>query len=263
MINLFKRKFLPYDIVLSLLNYYEENDIFLNKSEKYELLKKNLLVDKKITYNRFQKFIYDSRENSYTDFFVCSSKSKVTSLEAIDKNIFYNDVLYLKPNLWNENVYKEFDNILKKSKCNYLVIDLRGSTGGYLKSCIRICNLLLPKSEIVSLSYKNKKTVYYSNENYKKFKKLFLLLNATTASSSEILAYSLYTNLKNVVLLGEKTFGKLFGQDKIINKKYKFCFVIPSFFWNIKDFNYSNVNINPLKNSFLEDIFFQIKSSQD
>lgn len=259
MINLFRRNFLPYDIVLSLLDYYEENDIFLSKSSNYELLKKKLLVNKKVSYNSFQKFIYDSRTNGYTDFFVYSSKLKNVALKAVDKNIYYNDVLYLKPNLWNIDVYKKIGIVLNESKCNYLIIDLMGSTGGYLKNCINICNLLLPKSEIVSLIYKNKKVVYYSDSNYKNFKKLFILIDSVTASSSEILAYSLYANLNNVVLLGEKTFGKVFGQDKIVNKKYKFCFVVPSFFWNIKNFCYSDVNISPLKNSFLEEIQLHLK----
>lgn len=259
MTNLFRKSFLPYDIVLNLLDYYEENDIFLSKSENYELLKKNLLLNQNISHNVFRKFIYDSRGNDFTDFFVYSPKLKNVVLKSVDKNTFCNDILYLKPNLWDINVYKKFNTSLNEFKGSHLVIDLRGSTGGYLKNSINICNLLLPKAEIVSLTYKNKQINYYSDSNYKKFNKIFILIDAVTASSSEILAYSLYSHLTNVVLLGEKSFGKVFGQDKIINKKYKFCFIVPSFFWNIKDFCYSNVSIKPLKNSFLEEIEFYIK----
>lgn len=258
MISLFSRKFLPNEIVLSLVEYYEKNDIFFKTSEYYESLKKELLLNKKIAHNTFKGFIHNSRNNIYTDFFFVSRRKKNIK-KAIEKNIFCGDILYLKPNLWDKSTSIEFEHVLKECELNYLIIDLRGSPGGYLKTCINICNLLLPKCEIVSLNYRNKKTTIYSDQNYKKFKKIFILVDKMTASSSEILSYSLYTNLNNVVLLGEKTFGKNFGQDKIFNKKYNFCFIVPSFFWGITGFSYDNISMKPIKKSFLDEVNSYVK----
>lgn len=240
-------------MVLSLIKYYEENDIFFKMTEHYEIFKKKLLTNKKITHNTFKSFIHNARENVYTDFFFISKK-KITLAKSNNKKIFLDDIFYIKPNLWEQSTLSEFERILKECKSSYLIIDLRGSTGGYLNTCIGMCRLLLPQCEIVSLNYRNKRTTIYSDSNYKKFKKIFILVDKTTASSSEILSYSLYTNLNNVVLLGEETFGKKFGQDKIINKKYNFCFIIPSFFWNITGFSYENVRIKPVKDSFLGEV---------
>lgn len=254
MISLFKRSWLPRDVVEECLDYYEKNDIFLNKSKEYNLLKGVLLSNKKIKFNDMKQFVAQTRNNMYTEFSFYKKKNYKNHSFDIITDIYFKKVLYVKFSLWDKLSPIKFMKILDSINKDFLIIDLRSCTGGYLKSCLEICNMLLPECEIVSLNYKRKIVTHYSDEYYYKFKKIFIMLDKSTASSCEILAYSLYTNLNNVILLGEPTFKKTFGQDYIINKKYNFYFLVPTFKWFIKDFSFDSVYIKPLNSSFLSQI---------
>lgn len=249
----FKRKFLPRGIVEICIEYYEQNDIFLNKSSEYFDAKQNLLNKKNISYEDMEEFIINTRGNKHTKFYR-SCKNKVKT-ESYIMDIYFKNTLYVKPNLWNTGLYTDLIKIFKDVKKENLILDLRGCSGGYLKQCVNICNLFLAKSEIVSLKYIDKIVTYYSKEQMYKFKSIFILVDKNTASSAEILSYSLYANLDNVRLIGEKTYGKTFGQDFIINNKYKFCLSIPSFKWSINNFS-----IDEAKIVSCDDHFSMVKS---
>ncbi len=249
MISLLKKDSLPRNIILECLDYYEKNDIFLNKSKEYDSLKKTLLSNKQIKFGDMKQFIAQTRNNMYTEFsFYKKETQKIHSFDII-ADTYFKKVLYVKFSLWDKLSPIKLLNILNSMKKDFLLIDLRGCTGGYLKNCIDICNMLLPKREIVSLHYKRKIVTHFSDEHHYKFKKIFIVLDKFTASSCEILSYSLYTNLDNVILFGEPTFKKNFGQDYIINKKYNFYFLIPTFKWFIKDFSFDNVDIRHINSS--------------
>lgn len=68
MISLFKRNWLPRNVILDCFNYYEKNDIFLNKTKEYNLLKDTLLRNEKIKFNDMKQFIAQTRNNMYTEF---------------------------------------------------------------------------------------------------------------------------------------------------------------------------------------------------
>jgi carboxyl-terminal processing protease len=110
---------------------------------------------------------------------------------------------------------KEFAKTNKKK----LIIDMRGNPGGHLFASVYIAGLFLPKDTIiVTQDYGDKKDkeVLKSGKYHKSDKtinifsdkiQIGVLLNAGSASASEILAGALHDN-NRAVLLGEKTFGK-------------------------------------------------------
>jgi len=49
----------------------------------------------------------------------------------------------------------------------------------------------------------------YSNDDYKEFKQILILVNENTASSAELLALGLKKHLKNTTVIGRTTLGKV------------------------------------------------------
>jgi carboxyl-terminal processing protease len=88
-----------------------------------------------------------------------------------------------------------------------LIIDLRNNPGGLLDTVAKITDILVPKGILVYTEDKNGNKEYtYSDENAVKVP-LAILVNANSASASEVLSGAV-KDLKAGVLVGEKTFGK-------------------------------------------------------
>ncbi len=100
-----------------------------------------------------------------------------------------------------------------KSKAPGVVIDLRGNPGGYLDSSVEIASMILPKNASIVLERpgenKTKETVFrsYGYGILSESTKIVVLIDAGSASASEILAGALRDN-KRAVLIGSKSFGK-------------------------------------------------------
>ena len=230
------KKYLPEDIIYNCIETYEKNDIFLEKNSYY-YEEKQKLCKSKVSHAKFKEFVDHTKGSVFTSFNMVSSRD-IKNIRLYTKStvydIFFNKFLYVKPDFWDKNCFVNFSKIVyENSTYPFLIIDLRDSSGGYIKTCINICNIFLHDCEIVKLIYKNKKVSYYANENNFKFKKIFIIVNNNTMSSAEILAYSLKVNLKEALILGEDTFNKNFGQLQLINKKYRYVFSIPTFFWDV------------------------------
>ena len=96
----------------------------------------------------------------------------------------------------------------------YLIIDLRNNYGGDISVMLKISTMFLPKGSvmatdkmrIIDWTYKSRK------EKVLDFKKIIILQNKNTASSSENMIAALRDNLDNVLLIGETTYGKGIGQ---------------------------------------------------
>jgi len=86
------------------------------------------------------------------------------------------------------------------------------------------------------LEYKLKTIIYHSDNEFRNFKKIFILVNQNTSSSAEIFALSLKMNLDNVLIVGSKTFGKDVGQTTIVDKQYKFILNFTTFHWNVNGY---------------------------
>lgn len=92
-----------------------------------------------------------------------------------------------------------------------LVIDVRDNGGGYLTAVVSILqHFMTGENPFVTMHrvYDDKFTYYYPNkENIKKTYPIVILVNANSASASEVLAIAMKEQ-EGYLVMGEKTFGK-------------------------------------------------------
>ncbi|WP_289663909.1 S41 family peptidase [Flavobacterium panacagri] len=100
---------------------------------------------------------------------------------------------------------------LKADGATQIVLDLRGNPGGLLNEAIDICNLFVPKNEVIVTT---KSRIEKHNNTYKTQKEpidtqipLAILVNGRSASASEIVSGALQ-DLDRAVVLGSRSFGK-------------------------------------------------------
>jgi len=96
-----------------------------------------------------------------------------------------------------------------------LVVDLRGNTGGYFPGGVDVARLLLPDKTDISFvnDYKGAELSYSTySDGMDMTTPLYVLVDAKTASASEILASALQDN-KRAQLVGSKTYGKAVIQN--------------------------------------------------
>lgn len=90
-----------------------------------------------------------------------------------------------------------------------IVLDLRNNPGGYLQGAVDIAGEFLNKGSVVVIEDRGKIKNEFKTDRLGQFtnKKVVILINAGSASASEILAGAL-SETKGFKLIGEKTFGK-------------------------------------------------------
>ena len=100
---------------------------------------------------------------------------------------------------------------LKKEGAERIVLDLRENPGGLLNEAVNICNLFVPKNEIIVTT---KSKIAKHNNTYKTSKEpvdteipLVILVNGKSASASEIVSGALQ-DLDRAVIVGSRSFGK-------------------------------------------------------
>jgi len=100
---------------------------------------------------------------------------------------------------------------LKKEGVERIVLDLRGNPGGLLNEAVNICNLFVPKNEIIVTT---KSKIEKHNNTYKTSKEpvdtlipLAILVDGKSASASEIVSGALQ-DLDRAVIIGSRSFGK-------------------------------------------------------
>lgn len=177
------------DVELSTKEFnYMSNTIKKGNKDKY-----------KITYKR------DGKEYTTT------LKREDIIIESVSSKT-YDSVGYIKidtfSNTTSDLVKKELDDFNKNVKS--LVIDLRDNTGGYLNAAYDTASLFLDKGMIVyQLKDKDSKITKYETKDkaYKKFDKISILINGSSASASEVLTLALKDCL-NAKVIGVKSYGK-------------------------------------------------------
>ena len=100
---------------------------------------------------------------------------------------------------------------LKKEGVERIILDLRGNPGGLLHEAVNICNLFVPKNEVIVTT---KSKIEQHNNSYKtNFEPvdleipLVILVDGKSASASEIVAGALQ-DLDRAVVIGSRSFGK-------------------------------------------------------
>lgn len=100
---------------------------------------------------------------------------------------------------------------LKREGAERIILDLRGNPGGLLAEAVNICNLFVPKNEVIVTT---KSKIEKHNNTYKTQREpidleipLVVLVDGHSASASEIVAGALQ-DLDRAVVVGSRSFGK-------------------------------------------------------
>ena len=107
---------------------------------------------------------------------------------------------------------------LKKQGATQIVLDLRNNPGGLLGEAINICNLFVPKNEVIvttkSINEKHNNIYKTSFEPVDLEIPLVIIVNDKSASASEIVSGALQ-DLDRAVIIGSRSFGKGLVQKPI------------------------------------------------
>jgi carboxyl-terminal processing protease len=106
---------------------------------------------------------------------------------------------------------KEVLEQLKREGVEKIILDLRGNPGGLLNEAVNICNLFVPKDEIIVTT---KSKIEKHNITFKTMREpidleipLVVIVDGKSASASEIVAGALQ-DLDRAVVIGSRSFGK-------------------------------------------------------
>ncbi|HTG65612.1 MAG TPA: S41 family peptidase [Flavobacterium sp.] len=107
---------------------------------------------------------------------------------------------------------------LKKQGAERIVLDLRNNPGGLLNEAINICNLFVPKNEVIvttkSINEKHNNIYKTALEPVDLEIPLVIIVNDKSASASEIVSGALQ-DLDRAVIVGSRSFGKGLVQKPI------------------------------------------------
>jgi carboxyl-terminal processing protease len=123
------------------------------------------------------------------------------------------NIAHLSIYSFNEKLITEFDKAAKKivnDKINEIILDLRNNPGGILEIAVKIASYFIdPQTVVVKEAATDSGLKEYKTQGSPilKDKKMVILINNGSASASEILAGAL-RDIKNVQIIGEKSFGK-------------------------------------------------------
>lgn len=241
--NSLLKKRIPLTIFQRYLEIYEQEELMLEKTEHYECLKRDILANKRVKLQQFEKFINETRISPYTKLihgknFVMLNRGK--NKQQVISDIKFGICLYYAFKIFTRHIVDNIiQDITSKQEYKYIILDLRGNRGGAFEACIDLCDLFICNKEIVKLYFKSNSKSYYASDKYVEFRKIYIIVDQNTASSSEIFTLSLKINCENVIILGTETFKKGIGQTNYTNKKYKLIFRLSTYKWlvNGKDVN--------------------------
>ncbi len=121
---------------------------------------------------------------------------------------------YIVLSAFNNKASKETKEALEQLKLDgaeRIILDLRGNPGGLLNEAVNICNLFVPKNEVIvttkSKIDKHNNTYKTNNEPVDLDIPLAVIINGRSASASEIVSGALQ-DLDRAVILGSRSYGK-------------------------------------------------------
>lgn len=118
---------------------------------------------------------------------------------------------YIQVSIFAENTYKQFKeqlSNLEKKGIDSLIIDLRGNSGGHLDTVTDMTSLFLDSKKVIyQIQTKTKTEKIYSNGKKNKNYPIYILIDADSASASEVMASALSEQL-GAKLVGENSYGK-------------------------------------------------------
>ncbi len=136
-------------------------------------------------------------------------------LESTVHRMLPGDIGYLRMATFGEKDVELVEKALKAmAGAKAIVFDLRGNTGGYLRTALRIASYFLDKGRLIVSTRSRSEEVDRRVAEGPKLTDapVVVLVDEGSASASEILAGALQDH-KRAILVGEKTFGKGSVQD--------------------------------------------------
>ncbi len=127
---------------------------------------------------------------------------------------------YIRLGQFSRTTYDEFVAAMSKlesSGMNSLILDLRGNLGGYMDQAILMANEFLPDNTLIVYTEDragNQRRQFSDRNGRFQDKPLVVLVDESSASSSEIVAGALQDNDRGVII-GRRTFGKGLVQQQI------------------------------------------------
>ncbi len=138
-------------------------------------------------------------------------KKDYVTIDSVTSRL-YGNVGYIKIDTFSANSLSQIQSALDSYSDNVksLVIDVRDNTGGYLNIAYDVSDLFLEKGKIIyKLKDRDGKITSDAAKSgvYRKFDKIVVIINESSASASEILALALKENL-DATIVGTKSYGK-------------------------------------------------------
>lgn len=141
-------------------------------------------------------------------------KRDVIPIKSVDASyMLTKDLGYIKVNRFAESTYKEFKralNALQAQGATKLALDLRDNPGGFLAIAEQIADEFLENGKLI-LFTKNKsgkvENSYATKKGNFEEGEVFIMINESSASASEIIAGALQDNDKGTIV-GRRSYGK-------------------------------------------------------
>lgn len=140
---------------------------------------------------------------------------KSVDLTSVTSNIYERNqqkVGYLYVSSFAANTYEQFKKELlklEKKEIDSLIIDVRSNPGGHLNQVSNVLDLFLKKNTVlyqVEVKGKTKKVKAQTKGN--RTYPVSILVNASSASASEILAAAFQESYSDAIIVGKTTYGK-------------------------------------------------------
>lgn len=144
----------------------------------------------------------------------------IIKIEVIKYKMLENNIGYIALYEFNNNSYDDMVKALqelKKQGMQSLILDLRNNPGGLLDQAVKIAKLFIGGNKLIVYTEGRKSPrKEYRADNTALYEDIpmVVLVNAGSASGSEILAGALQDN-KRAILIGSRTFGKASVQSVI------------------------------------------------
>lgn len=170
------------------------------------------LIDSLIKNNDSENEIVVLRGKSELTFNVSTDMVYKPSVEAnvIEKND--KKIGYISLDAFTQKSDEEFELNLEKleeKNIDSLIIDLRSNLGGYIDAAHNIASIFLEKGNVIyKLEKKDSMTTIVDETNELREYPIVILVNSSTASSSEILTAALKDNYEKLTIVGTRTYGK-------------------------------------------------------
>lgn len=155
--------------------------------------------------------IYRPETKTFFDVVIKRNDIPIKSVEAY--YMITDNLGYIKINRFAESTYKEFKQALDKlqdSGATKLALDLRDNPGGFLGIAEQIADEFLEDDKLI-LFTKNKKgrveKTFATNRGDFEEGEVYILINQSSASASEVIAGALQDNDKGVIV-GRRSYGK-------------------------------------------------------